>query len=203
MEGRRHGRDGRGVGDVEGWRARARRHVPTSGRHRRGAGGEGWESHRAGTLREQFHVQLVGGCDSSAGGNAEPRLGQLVMACHHCVPQHAAYEGVGATGCHGSAAYTRVVSILTCRHQVPPSLYVQYGNLEHTAATSMYTMYPGPLYTTVWLQSPHLVMAHLHAFGNTDVELASGLYPGHGFLWLPKYRETRGSHPESKEAYMT
>ena len=30
------------------------------------------------------------------------------------VPQRAAYEGVGATGCHGSAADTRIVSVLTC-----------------------------------------------------------------------------------------
>ena len=35
-------------------------------------------------------------------------------ACHHCVPQRAAYEGVGATGCHGSAADTHIVSVLTC-----------------------------------------------------------------------------------------
>ena len=64
-------------------------------------------------LRELFHVRLAGGCDSSAGGNAEPRLRQRVMACHRCVPQRA-YEGVGATGCHGSAADTRIVSVLTC-----------------------------------------------------------------------------------------
>ena len=76
--------------------------------------GEGWESHRAGPLRELFHVRLAGGRDSSAGGNAEPRLRQCVMACHHCVPQRAAYEGVGATGCHETAADTRIVFVLTC-----------------------------------------------------------------------------------------
>ena len=38
-----------------------------------GAVGEGWGSHRVGPLRELFHVRLAGGCDSSAGGNAEPR----------------------------------------------------------------------------------------------------------------------------------
>ena len=114
MEGRRHGRGGGGVGDAGGYGARARRHVPTSGERRLGAGGEGWESHRVGPLWELFHVRVAGGCDSSAGGKAEPRLRQRVMACHHCVPQRAAYEGVGATGCHASAADTRIVSVLTC-----------------------------------------------------------------------------------------
>ena len=114
MEGRRHGRGGGGVGDAGGCGARARRHVPTSGGCRRGAGGERLESHRGGPLRELFHVRLASSCDSSAGGNAEPRLRQRAMACDHCVPKRAAYEGVGATGCHGSAADTRIVSILTC-----------------------------------------------------------------------------------------
>ena len=114
MEGRRHGRGMGGVGDAGGCGARARRHVPTSGGCRRGVGGEGWESHRVGPLRDLFHVRLASGCDSSAGGNAEPRLRQCVMACHHCVPQRAVYEGVGATGCHGSAAETRIVSVSTC-----------------------------------------------------------------------------------------
>ena len=113
MEGRRHGRGGGGVGDAGGCGARVRRHVPTSGGRRRGAGGEGWEPHRGGPLRELFHVWLVGGCETPAGGNAEPRLRQRVMACHHCVPQRAANEGVGATGCHGSAADTRIISVLT------------------------------------------------------------------------------------------
>ena len=79
-----------------------------------GAGGEGWETHCVGPLRELFHVRLASGCNSSAGGNAEPHLRQRVMACHHCVPQLAAYEAVGATGCHGSAADTRIVSVTTC-----------------------------------------------------------------------------------------
>ena len=113
MEGGRHGRGGGGVGAAGGCGAHARRHVPTSGVRRRGAGAEGRESHRTGPLREQFHVRLAGSCNSSAGGNAEPRLRKRVMACHHCVPQRAAYEGVGVTGCHGSAD-THIVSVLTC-----------------------------------------------------------------------------------------
>ena len=83
----------------------------------RGAGGEAWESHRAGTLRELFHVWLAGGYNSSAGGNPdplEPRLGQCIMASHHCVAQRAADEGVGVPGCHGSAADTRIGSVFTC-----------------------------------------------------------------------------------------
>ena len=93
--------------------------MPSSGGRRRGAGGEGWESHRAGPRRALFHVRLAGGCSSSAGANAELRLRQRVVACHHCVPQRAAYEGVGATGCHGLAADTRIVcpscvTVLTC-----------------------------------------------------------------------------------------
>ena len=56
----------------------------------------------------------AGGCDSSAGSNAEPRLRQRVMGCHHCVPQRAAHERAGATGRHGSAADTRIDSVLTC-----------------------------------------------------------------------------------------
>ena len=114
LEGRRYGRRWGEVGDAGGCGARARRHVPTSGGCRRGAGGEGWESHRVGPLRELFHVRLASRCGSSAGGNAEPRVRQRVMACHHCVPQRAAYEGVGATGCHGSGTDTRIVSVLTC-----------------------------------------------------------------------------------------
>ena len=78
----------------------ARRPVPTSGGRRRGVGGEGWESRRAGTLRELFRVRLSGGCNSFADGNAEPHLHQRIMASHHCVPQRAAAEGVGAPGCH-------------------------------------------------------------------------------------------------------
>ena len=105
MEGRRHSRGWGEVGDAGGCSARARRHVPTSGGCIRGAGGERCESH---------HVRLASGCDSSAGGNAEPHLRQRVMACHHCVPQRAAYDGVGAAGCHGSAADTRIVSRLNC-----------------------------------------------------------------------------------------
>ena len=115
MEGEKHGRGVGGVGDAGGCRARARWHVPTSGGRRRGAEGAGWESHPAGPLRDLFPVRLAVGCNSSAGGNVEPRLRQRVMACHHCVPQRAAYEGVGATGCHGSAADTRIVSGLTCK----------------------------------------------------------------------------------------
>ena len=104
MDGRRHGRGRGGAGD--GVREpRSPRHVPTSGGRRRGAGGEGWKSRRAGPLRELFHVRLAGGCNSFAGGNAGPHLRQRVMASHHCVPQRAAYEGVGATGCNGSAAH--------------------------------------------------------------------------------------------------
>ena len=114
MDGRRHGRGRGGVGDAWGCRARARRHVPTIGGRRRWAGGEGGESYRAGPLRELFHVRLAGGCNSSVDGNAEPRLRQRVMASHHCVPQRTTYEGVGATGCHESAADTRIVSVLTC-----------------------------------------------------------------------------------------
>ena len=119
MEGRRHSRGWGEVGDAGGCRARARRHVPASGGCRRGAGGKGWESYRVGPLRELFDVRLfdvriASGCDSSAGGNAEPSLRQRVIACHHCVPQRAAYVGVGAAGCHGSAADTRIVSVLTC-----------------------------------------------------------------------------------------
>ena len=94
MEVRMYGRGGGGVRDAEGCRARASRHVLTSGCRRRGAVGEGWESRRAGSLRELFHVRLAGGCGSSAGGNAEPRFRQRVMACHHCVPQRAAHEWV-------------------------------------------------------------------------------------------------------------
>ena len=101
MEGRRHGRGGGGVGDAGGCGAHARRHVPTRGGCRRGAGGEGWESYREVPLQELFRVRLASGCESSAGANAEPRLRQRVMASHHCVPQRAAHEGVGATGRHG------------------------------------------------------------------------------------------------------
>ena len=79
MEGRRHGRGWGEVGDARGCGARARRHVPTSGGCRRGAGGEGWESHRVGPLRELFHVRLASGCDSSAGGNA---LWRATTVCH-------------------------------------------------------------------------------------------------------------------------
>ena len=71
MEGRRHGRGWCEVEHAGGCGARARRHVPTSRGCRRGAGGEGWESHRVGPLRELFHVRLASGCDSSAGGNAD------------------------------------------------------------------------------------------------------------------------------------
>ena len=113
MEGRRHGRGWGGVGDAGGCGACACRHVPTSGGCRRGAGGEGWESHRVVPLRELFNVRFANRCNSSMGGDAEPRLRQRVMACHHCVPQRAAYEGGGAAGCHGSAADTRIVSVLT------------------------------------------------------------------------------------------
>ena len=105
MEGSRHGLGWGEVGDAGGCGARARRNVPASGGCRRGAGWKGWESHCVGPLRELFHVRLASGCDSSAGGNAEPSLRQRVMACHHCVPQCSAYEGVGAAGCHGSAVY--------------------------------------------------------------------------------------------------
>ena len=59
MEGRRHGRGWGDVGDARGCGARARRHVPTSGGCKRGAGGEGWESHRVGPLRELFHVRVA------------------------------------------------------------------------------------------------------------------------------------------------
>ena len=114
MEGTRHGRGWCEVGHAGGCGARARRHVPTSGGCRREAGGEGWESHRVGPLRELFHVRLASGCDFFAGGNAESSLRQRVMACHHCVPQRAAYEGVSAAACHGSAADTRIVSVLNC-----------------------------------------------------------------------------------------
>ena len=114
--GKRHGRGGGGVGDTGGFEARARWYVPTSGGCRWGVCGDGEESHRVGPLREVFYVRLASGCDSSAGGNAEPCLRQRVMACHCCVPQRAAYEGVGATGCHGLAAYTRIVSVLTCEN---------------------------------------------------------------------------------------
>ena len=37
-----------------------------------------------------------------------------VNASHNCVPQRAVYEKLAATGCHGSAADTRIVSVLTC-----------------------------------------------------------------------------------------
>ena len=63
MEGIRHGRGGGGVGDAGGCGACAHRHVATSGGRRRGAGGEGWESHRMGPLRELFHVRLASCCD--------------------------------------------------------------------------------------------------------------------------------------------
>ena len=36
----------------------ARRHVPNSGGRRRGAGGDGLESHHAGRLRELFHMYI-------------------------------------------------------------------------------------------------------------------------------------------------
>ena len=65
-------------------------------------------------IAKHTSLWLAGGCASSAGGNVEPRLRQRVMANHHCVPQRAACEGVGATGCHGSAADTRIVSVLAC-----------------------------------------------------------------------------------------
>ena len=65
-------------------------------------------------IAKHTSLWLAGGCASSAGGNVEPRLRQRVMANHHCVPQRAACEGVGATGCHGSAAETRIVSVLAC-----------------------------------------------------------------------------------------
>ena len=87
MEGTRHGRGGGGVGDAGGCGARSRRHVPTSGGRRRGVGGEGWESHCAGPLREMFHMRLAGGWGSAAGGDAEPRLRQRIMASHHSAPQ--------------------------------------------------------------------------------------------------------------------
>ena len=58
LEGRRHGRGSGGVGDAGGCGARAPRHVSTSGGRRRGAGGEGWVSQRAGPLRELFHMRL-------------------------------------------------------------------------------------------------------------------------------------------------
>ena len=97
MEGRRHSRGCGGVGDAGGCGAHARRHVPTSGGRRRGEGREGWESHRAGPLQELFYLLLAGGCNSSAGGNAEHRLRTRVMSSHRCLAQRAAYEGVGAT----------------------------------------------------------------------------------------------------------
>ena len=99
MEGRRRNRGGGGVGAAGGGRARARRYVPTCGGRRPGAVGKGWEAHCTRTLRELFHVQLTGGCDSAAGGDAEPRLRQRIMASHHSEPRRAADEGVGATGC--------------------------------------------------------------------------------------------------------
>ena len=54
MEGRRHGRGWGGVRDAGGCGGRTRRHVPTSGGCRRGAGGEGWESHLAGRCGSCF-----------------------------------------------------------------------------------------------------------------------------------------------------
>ena len=61
MEGRRHGRGWGKGGDAGGCGARARRHVPSSGGCRRGAGGEGRESQSVGPLRELFHVRLASG----------------------------------------------------------------------------------------------------------------------------------------------
>ena len=80
--------------------ARVRRHMPTSGGRSQGVVGEGWEALCAAPLRELFHMRLAGGCDSAAGGNAEPRLRQRIMASHHSVPQRAADEGDGPPGCH-------------------------------------------------------------------------------------------------------
>ena len=61
MEGRRHGQGGGGVGDAGVCGVRVRRHGPTSGGRGRAVGGEGWESHCAGPLREVFHMRLAGG----------------------------------------------------------------------------------------------------------------------------------------------
>ena len=77
-----------GVLYPRGCGACTRRNAPSSRGRRQGAGGEGWESHCAGLLRELFHVR-------AAGGNAEPRTRQRIMASHHCVPQRATDEGVG------------------------------------------------------------------------------------------------------------
>ena len=40
-----------------------------------GAVGEGQEARCAGPQRELFHMRLTGGCKSTSGGNAAPRLG--------------------------------------------------------------------------------------------------------------------------------
>ena len=96
MEGRRHGRGGGGVGDAGGCGALASRHVPTSGGRRRGAGGEGWESHLAGRCGSCFtcgsQVDAIppqAAMRSHASVNA---LWQATSVCHsapqmrECVP---------------------------------------------------------------------------------------------------------------------
>ena len=55
MEGRWHSRGGGGVGDAGSCAPRVRRHVPTSGGRRRGAGGEGWESQRVAHMLSPTH----------------------------------------------------------------------------------------------------------------------------------------------------
>ena len=117
IEGRRHGRGGGGVGDAGGGGVLARRRMPTCGRRRRGPVREGWEARCAFPLRELLHMRLTGSCDSAAGGNVQPR--QHIVASHHSVPQRTADVGVGAPGCHLSAADTRVVSVLTCEEIFP------------------------------------------------------------------------------------
>ena len=103
------------VGDAGGVSDRTRGHVPSCGRCRWGAVEEGWEARRAVPMPGLLHMRLAGGCDSAAGGNAEPPLSQQIVASHHCVPQRTADDGVGAPSCHRSAADTRIVSVLTCK----------------------------------------------------------------------------------------
>ena len=96
MEGKGHCRVGGGVGDAGGGGVYSRRHVPTSGMRRRGAVREGREAVCAGPLPALFHMRLTGGCVSAAGGNAEPRFRQCIVASHHSMPQRTADRGVDA-----------------------------------------------------------------------------------------------------------
>ena len=69
MKGRRHGRGGAGVGSAGGCRARARRHMPTSGGRRWGAVGEGWESLGGGLAAMQQQLQVRETVTPQRGGS--------------------------------------------------------------------------------------------------------------------------------------